>query len=64
MYWLITPNQSLYFPILARTIPFSIRFLSDNYEFTGVDPLLPPDGEAGTPDVGFMLAFVQDGTNC
>eukprot|EP00095_Tigriopus_kingsejongensis_P001171 maker-scaffold415_size178368-snap-gene-0.24 protein:Tk01171 transcript:maker-scaffold415_size178368-snap-gene-0.24-mRNA-1 annotation:"hypothetical protein Y032_0655g1201" len=44
--------------IAGDTIPFNIRFLSDQYEFTGVM------AEANKLDKGFKLIYTQTNTGC
>jgi hypothetical protein len=45
--------------VSAVKTPFSIRFLSDQYEFTSDNTK-----EASQPNVGFRLIFIQSANNC
>ena len=57
---------SVPFLFTACVTPFQIRFVSDQYENTretGMSFGGPMPGIQATPDVGFMLAFIQD-DNC
>ena len=39
----------------GRSQPFSLRFLSDQFEFSDGAAI----GEANAPDAGFMLTYIQ-----